>query len=1230
MTTSALPSALDVLRFPLCGSRLIEASAGTGKTFTIAMLYVRLVLGHGGEHAFSRPLNPPDILVVTFTDAATRELRDRIRARLAQAAVYFQPNDKDGAAGEGDEVDPLLRELRADYPSEQWPDCARKLQLAAEWMDEAAVSTIHSWCNRMLGEHAFDSGSLFNQTLETDQSELLLEVVRDYWRTFFFPLDARDVLELRDSWDAPEDFYRSVTPLLDYADEIGIDDLPAQIFSTVRAEKTRQLAALKAPWTQWCDELRDLLNAAVAAKKADGRKLQARYFEAWLDKLQHWASSDETTLDIGTGWTRLTPQGLRECWKVPDEAPSHPALRAMENLAQQLSDLPEPRSQLLRHACRWIHQRFRSEQESRAQMGFQDLLTRLDAALRGDNGERLAQRIRRQFPVAMIDEFQDTDPLQYRIFDTLYRVATNDPQQGLILIGDPKQAIYAFRGADIHTYLRARRDTDGRHYTLATNFRSTQAMVDAVNQVFMQAENRANGAGAFLFRQPDGGNPVPFLPVQANGRDDLWMQEGTPAAALTCWTLETDEPLSSSEYRQRMAAGCAREMVRLLQLGEQGQAGFVSSDQRWRPVKPGDMAVLVNTGREAMAVRAHLSARGVRSVYLSDRESVFDSPQAGELHCWLSACADPENDRLLRAALATPLLGLSWQALDRLNHDEQAWEHRVMQFVRYQQCWRQQGVLPMLRRLLWEFDVPRRLLAADNARALTDVLHLSELLQQASVHLDGEHALIRYLAEQCQADNPGNDSLKVRLESDADLVKVVTVHKSKGLEYPLVFLPFACAFRTVSHRDVPLKFHDDDGQLRLELIASDEAVARADHERLGEDLRKFYVALTRARYALWLGVAPLKELEKSAPGYLLGAGEPLEAGQLASCLSLWGGPHSQIASLPESDDAVYRAVRETPAMGQEPPLPDIRRHRWRITSYSGLQLAPEGQYQERRESAAHDAAEVQSARQETFSEPQDAAERLPPLPTGYDMYSFPRGAVPGSFLHGLLEWAGTEGFAALAADRTRVEDQVARRCNRQGWTPWIPMLTDWLMAQLNQPLALPASPAGAVSLAGLTQYQVEMEFWFALNQVDTQRLDQRVSAATLAGAPRTPLIRDALNGMLKGFIDLVFEHQGRYYVLDYKSNWLGADTADYDSTHMARAMLDHRYDLQLALYLFALHRLLRSRLPDYDYDRHVGGALYLFLRGSQAPGGGVYAERPDRALIESLDRLFSGDTEVTA
>ncbi|PWC13955.1 exodeoxyribonuclease V subunit beta [Brenneria corticis] len=1227
MNAQTMPSPLDVLNFPLSGSHLIEASAGTGKTFTIAMLYVRLVLGHGGERAFARPLTPPEILVVTFTDAATKELRDRIRARLTEAAGYFQRSPQEVAPRPANED--LLHDLRAEYPPEQWPGCARKLQLAAEWMDEAAVSTIHGWCNRMLGEHAFDSDSLFSQTLETDQSELLLEVVRDYWRTFFFPLDVEDIAALRNWWSEPDALYRSLTPLLEHVDLLGAVTPPRQVFAQTREEKARELAALKSGWDVWCGELRTLLEGAVAAKVVDGRKLQARYFLPWLEKLQAWANGADETLDIGTGWTRLTPAGLLECWKQ-GQPPDHPALTAMETLPEKLKNLPDARGGVLRHACRWVAARFQQEQQRRAQMGFNDLLVRLDAALNSENGPRLAQMIRQQFPLAMIDEFQDTDPLQYRIFDAVYRVKENDAQYGLILIGDPKQAIYAFRGADIFTYLRARRDTAGRHYTLTTNFRSTRAMVDAVNQVFSLAESRSLGAGAFLFRRGDGENQVPFMAVRAKGRDERWLVEDAEAGAMTFLCVDEPEPLSKTDYRRRMAAACADEIVRLLRLGQQRQAGFAAPGNDLLPVRPGDMAVLVNTGREAQAVRDELKARGVRSVYLSDKESVFASPQAGELQYWLAACAEPENDRLLRAALGTATLGLSWPQLDRLNHDEQEWESRVEQFHRYQKCWRKQGVLPMLRRLMWDFDVPRRLLSANDSRALTDLLHLSELLQQAGGQLDGDHALIRYLAEQRQDENQSGDARKLRLESDAALVKVVTVHKSKGLEYPLVFLPFACSFRAVSAKDSPLKWHDDQGNLQLSLNGSEAQLQLADRERLGEDLRKFYVALTRARHAIWLGMAWPKGAENSAAGYLLNAGEAMEPAQLADLLLELYGATAEVRRLAPSEAQVYRGEEHTLALAAEPALRDIRGHRWRITSYSGLKIAPQGSYVDADAVAAPE-QEVQSAAQETFSEAREVGASLTLPAAGNDLYGFPRGAAPGNFLHGLLEWAGREGFAALAQDRPRVEDQVARRCNRRGWQHWIPTLTDWLLALINQPLPMPTHnddhAAGAMTLAGLnqSQYQVEMEFWFSLSQVNTQRLDGYVRAATLDGAPRATLLPDELNGMLKGFIDLVFEHQGRYYVLDYKSNWLGAEAADYDEANMARAMLDHRYDLQLTLYLFALHRLLKSRLPDYDYDRHVGGALYLFLRGGQAASRGGCPQRPDKSLIESLERLFSAD-----
>jgi exodeoxyribonuclease V beta subunit len=335
---------------------------------------------------------------------------------------------------------------------------------------------------------------------------------------------------------------------------------------------------------------------------------------------------------------------------------------------------------------------------------------------------------------------------------------------------------------------------------------------------------------------------------------------------------------------------------------------------------------------------------------------------------------------------------------------------------------------------------------------------------------------------------------------------------------------------------------------------------------------------------------------------------------------------------------VFRAQQALPALGPRPPLRTQKAPRWWVSSFSGLQIAPAGTYIVSDGVTHEPQAQAESAAQDTYFENKISeslglddlrlTDALSQPMTGADLYAFPRGPAPGNFLHGLLEWAGDEGFAALAAEPEKIADQIGRRCQTRGWEKWIPALTGWLTALLTQPLPLPDGEA--FTLAGLPPYQVEMEFWFSLTQVPTRRLDKLVQHYTLGGAERAPLLAEDLNGMLKGFIDLVFEHDGRYYVLDYKSNWLGADASGYDQTAMTQSMRDHRYDLQFTLYLFALHRLLKSRLPDYDYDRHIGGAVYVFLRGSHAPGNGVCVQRPDKALMEELDMLFSGNQEKSA
>lgn len=1205
------------LSFPLHGSQLIEASAGTGKTFTISALYLRLILGHGGEQGFDRELLPPQILVVTFTDAATKELRERIRARLAEAARFFR--------GELEDADPLLHELRDDYPAEHWSRCASRLEVAVQWMDEAAVSTIHGWCQRMLREHAFDSGSLFTQSLETDHSDLLGQVMRDYWRRFCYGMQGEALAWVRSQWVSPDALLPRIRPLFGRVHGQVDDEQPQALIEATLRERAEQLCQLKAPWGQWADELHRICLDAVAGKLADGRKLQARYFEPWFDKLRAWAGDEQVMeLDLGTGFTRLTPAGMAEAWKS-GEPPEHPALLAMQNLREQLQGLVSPDVRLLEHAAAWVSARFEVEKRKRAEMGFDDMLLRLEHALVSESGERLAGLIREQFPVALIDEFQDTDPVQYGIFERIYRISENRGETGLFMIGDPKQAIYAFRGADIFTYLAARRDTAGRLHSLDTNYRSSQAMVAAVNRVFLQAEARSEGRGAFLFREGQD-NPLPFVEVRAKGRGEQLRIDGQPCAALQCWHLQSEEPVSSTLYRQQLAASCASHIVELLNGGGKGMTGFDDGKGSLRPCLPSDIAILVRDGREAQLIRAELAARDVRSVYLSDKDSVFAAQEAHDLLVWLKACAEPDSERLLKGALASLTLDLPLAELERLNQDERVWEGWVMRFRQYRDTWQRQGVLPMLRRLLHDFQLPRMLMArSDGERVLTNLLHLAELLQQAAAELDGEQALIRHLAEHLSSAGQAGEEQILRLESDEQLVKVVTIHKSKGLEYPLVYLPFICTSKPVDGQRLPLTWHDKQGQAHLTLTPNEEQIARADDERLAEDLRLLYVALTRAQYACWLGVADLKrgnqktsQLHRSALGYLLGGGLPLAASsQLGDWLQALqaGSADISCAGLPEAEEQRYLPPRdEHELLPARKPRRAAAEHWW-IASYSALRVGDQ--------TLGADSSQAQQLLDDEVVDVQLLRE----VPAeGGDIHRFPRGPNPGTFLHGLLEWAGREGFAEVCAKPELIRRTVGERCNRRDWTGWIPALEQWLGQLLSQPLRLHVDGSDLV-LAELRHYQIEMEFWFASHQVDAVRLDHLVARHTHDGAARPAALPTVLNGMFKGFIDLAFELDGRYYVADYKSNWLGPDIQAYSDLAMEQAILEHRYDLQYVLYLLALHRQLRARLPDYDYDRHVGGAVFIFLRGADSVGHGLYFAKPPRALIEALDALFRGAYE---
>ncbi|MBU3058693.1 exodeoxyribonuclease V subunit beta [Pseudomonas indica] len=1176
---------LDLLASPFDGRSLIEASAGTGKTWTLTALYARLLL--------ERQLSVGQILVVTYTTAATAELRERIRARLAELLAIYEGTPS------GDD---FLTRLHAQYPGE---DAHRRLLLAVHGFDEAAIFTIHGFCQRALQDAAFEAGGDFDSELSTDDREVLDAVLADAWRHELAEADSAWARFLAKQRITPAWLRQRLRSHLGkpYLRIEPREDIDAADLSAAGAAWERAAALWRSTGYAWVEELRAHGGLSQTTHKQEK-------FALWSSELDAYFADPAALFDPPQGLDKLGIQALAKACKKGFDAPVCELAEALDILREALEEaIPAGERRLIALQVRLLDQlncELPARKAAQRILAFDDLLNRLNEALHGPAGDELAATLRERYPLALIDEFQDTDPIQYAIFDRIYRPRGDAPAGDLCFVGDPKQAIYAFRGADLATYLKAR-DEAGRHYDLPFNYRSTPELIAALNLLFDRPRPFAE----------EGLDYPPVRPGQKDRARLVLPEQESPLALV--WL--GDEPLIKGEAGRLAAQDTARRIAAILAASAEGQAYFEQDGTR-TPLKGGDIAVLVTSHRQAADIAAELAARGVPSVRRG-RDSVWHSEEAEELAAVLAAYAEPGREGLLRYALATRLLGRDALQLARCQDDELVWDAEREAAEKYHQLWQQHGFMRAFRAWLDEQGVAGRLLGLpDGERRLTNLLHLAELLQTESLQRPGLEPLLAWLNAQRTSEGAGDDAL-LRLESDAERVQIVTVHTSKGLEYPLVFCPYLWDGGLL-RKDEDVTCHAADGTPLLDLGSADwdNHRRRARQERFAERLRLAYVALTRARDRLWLHWGPvalpkakkdgeLSEdgLHSSALAWLLhGRDLPGDdalaelATHLAAC---------EPAQLREELDALASdsagtlariplLEREASAQGQHratPPaelalLPRSLHSAWRIGSFSGLAAG----------------VHMEAPDRDTLAMP-DASE------PGSGFFAFPRGARAGTCLHAILElWARGKGS---------LEELVAPALRDHGLPEdWAPLT----VAHLQQVLDTRLDEHGELRLSALASERrlPELGFTFPVAGLDVQRLRALLCdpAHGLAEPLREAAARlefDALKGFLKGFIDLTFEHDGRWYIADYKSNWLGPDTGHYGGDRLLQALAGEHYYLQYLIYLVALRRFLRQRLADFR-DEQLGGAYYLFLRGM--PDAGVYFARPADGLLDALDRLF--------
>lgn len=1180
---------LDPFHIDLEKTTLIEASAGTGKTYTITTLYCRLV-------ANGYPVE--SILVVTFTEAAAAELKLRIRTRILNTLagiagdLFAHPDEDDLVRFLGSHKDlPLIR---------------RRLELALTCFDQASIMTIHSFCLKVLKETAFESRSLFDIELMPDRSLFLRQVSFDFFMGHVNHLDRVFLSYLDQQQITPQSFAVSFNQVVSKPDLIL--NPPVATFENVFDDYRKTLKKIHDILLNRAGEIIELIQNH---KGLDKRSYSKKNVPAWLEAscLQIDQQGENTLFKMtekGDALYKFTQTRIGLKTKAGVTPPDHEFFDLCEQLLSFYEVFKNNLISLKIEFLTFFSTELDKMKKAQGVCFFDDLVNDLAAALEKQDAQNLQIAVRQTYKACLIDEFQDTDPRQYDIFSKIF----SSPGTPFFMIGDPKQAIYAFRGGDIFAYLKASKESDQR-FTLEKNYRSAPLLVKGINAVFSGSVN------PFLYE------PIEFLKVTtpATAKDTLVEKDAVVPPLQFCFFQREKQALDRQGFISKdTAAGIIPKLVAtdILSLLQSDILMINSHSPDPQQPSPEDIAVLVRTNLQAEQIQNALSHHNIPS-YLSKSGSVFDSHQAIDLHDILWAVINPDLKGGIKAALCTSVFKFSSDKILALDRDEDlffAWQDR---FREYKRIWETKGFVSMIMALFHSDEAFLKTNLGIDERGLTNFYHLNELISQACLKQQlSPYYLLKWYARQLFKDLRDEFSDELRLESDKKAVAIVTIHKSKGLEYPIVYLPYLWeGARKSSHENI--LFHDPEKDHRLTLDIGSKEITNSQNyfekEEKAEQRRLLYVALTRASSLCRIIWGGFKSVETSALGSLLHLNgckddhamiNDLEQLQSIADQSILVQPQPQSHELPKH--FIDRAVSHPFVLSARKMTREIRAA-WKMSSFSAI---------------------VHSPHVEAFPVREKADEDGPgPLIT---LALFPKGAGSGDLFHSIFE---TLDFTARPKD---IQTLVRSKFDMFGFLnpDQIQMgetsIRQVLETRLTDEISGETSGFCLKDIHSLQRFN-EMEFTFPIRSFQISSVQKAFEQSDPKfkisgyGKKLSQLTAQSFKGFLKGFIDLVIHHEGRWYIIDYKSNYLGDTYDQYSQDAMFEAMSDHHYFLQYYLYLVALHRYLTLRVKDYDYDTHFGGVFYLFIRGMHPEHGsqyGVFFDRPAKVIISRLSDNFHG------
>ena len=1184
MSVRQLKSVFDLEWKP---RQFIEANAGTGKTYTIVGLFVRLLI--------EKKLTIDQVLVMTFTKKATAELRDRIFKRLRDTVNYLQ-------TGECDEKE-FMEDLDEFIKEHDRVDVIQRLRDAIQNFDENQVYTIHSFCQKILREEALLAGVPFDVEV-VQQDEMMIQAAEDEWRLFVAnnrgseaeKYYARKLFKLAKN---PSDLIQLFKPIFSksYAEIEGEGHPDPLAYLNDVLNKREELVEC---WINEEETIRRILNNCEL-------KSYQHYLPGRLNKLVTFITDDHYESDKPGSLTYFTSSYLFNPDNLPnDKKHLKPEEHHFFVLCQQYFELIQEMDHVTTRLMKEMYQRIVKRRNELSGLGnkmtYDDLLKQVNHALsHSETGEKLSDRVLEKYPYALVDEFQDTDPVQYEILDLIY--PEGESESGLMMIGDPKQAIYAFRGADIYTYLRAKGKSKGEAYSLQENYRSSPRLIEAVNTLFH------GGNEPFIEQDIKYIDSMAGLPDRA---DHLLIRGEKPVPLA----VSVNEELQSNKGHAKDWAfrETVRQIVELLRLSQEGLATIEGI-----PVKAADIAVLVNSHKDAAQIKMNLKRLGVGAVTYSP-EKVFETFEANRLELLMDAVLEPSRNRKVNSALLTGFFGLSMNEIHSLIRDEKKRQALLEKLLELNEIWIKSGFYAMFRKIMIGHKSLSALAELDfSERVLTNMMQLANIVSNAEKEGGlSPLAVLNWFRKQ-MTDPDSDDEKTLLLESDQNLVKISTIHNSKGLQFPIVFCPVL--WNGFSDSDNKFVIYND--QKREKTVVNFDqsesetrkaAVERNKIESVAEEVRKLYVALTRAQYYCSICWTTHKDSAYSGLGAaLLGKDEVIKR---IGGLKLKSEDENRLylQSIRQlSADQPDLISMEVPDQEHVIPLekPDEIDDELKLRLYNGRVDLPIQRKLDSFSSLTHQKTEAgmpdYDQMVQSYSESLDDS-MLEDRPA--DIFSFPKGATAGTAIHKLFE---LEAFDFTTATRQDLTAEIAEVLEfyriESKWAPVMQkMMTDVSQSKI---------PGIDLNRVRREDQLREMEFHFP--SAGSNAVDLFKTIRNGQGGQHPDI--QTHQGFMTGFIDLIAEQEGKYYILDYKSNHLGDSRDHYGQGQLNRAMLEAGYDLQAYIYMVALVKYLRERVPDFDYERHIGGVAYLFVRGMEkGSDNGVWFHKPDRERVAILEQ----------